>query len=282
MSTTTLKDLLSSNVSDFFISHVSAHLCEWLKNTKGVECTQQEICGVFGLSYAPRTVMAGLPQAANMATQMPNLPGYMHGTGASPRKSGGAGAGAGGGGRKKAPTDPNGPKCVYQFQRGDKKGQVCGAPVAGGADAGGSEYCRGCLKKKTVQGSVKGAGGGGKKTVAPPSAPGGMVATQEQEQTGGGNTIRAVPIDGQPDMFKDTEHNFILKQYPDESIVALCVEINGIQRPLTADEKKLAQLRGLSVLDSPVVAPVVPTLPSMMPSIPQVPQMIPTLGVDHA
>src|SRR5680860_92863 len=167
MSTSTLKDLFSSNVSDFFVNQVCAHLCDWLKNTKGVECTQQELCAAFGVPCAPRATMAGLPQAASMATQMPNLPGYMHGTGASPRKTGT------GGGRKKAPTDPNGPKCVYQFQRGDKKGQVCGAPVAANGEVGGNEYCKGCLKKKTVQGSVKGSGGGGgKKMVPPPAAPG--------------------------------------------------------------------------------------------------------------
>lgn len=282
---TTLKDLLSSSVSDFFVSHVSNHLSEWLKTAKNVDCSQQEICGAFGLQFTQRTSMAGLPQAASMATQMPNLPGYMQGTGASPRKSG---TGTTGGGRKKATADPNGPKCCYQFQRGDKKGQVCGAPVANNGEVGSSEYCRGCLKKKTVQGSVKGGGPttGGKKTVAPPSAPGGMVSVPDQEQGGGENTIKAVPIEGHPDMFKDTENNFILRQCADQSIVALCVEVNGVQRPLTSDEKKKAQLLGLSVMDSPqavsqVVPLTIPTIPHVGHSVHSIPT-IPTLGMDHA
>lgn len=258
----TLTDSLTTSISDFYINHVSAHLSDWLKTNKDCECTPEELCGAFGLAYTPRANMAGLPQAANMATQMPNIPGYLAGTGASPapRK---------GGGRKKAPADPNAPKCIYTFQRGDKKGQSCGLAVAQNGEPGGEDYCKGCLKKKTVQAKIK-SGSSERSTVQPPVVPGGMVPVPEQEQSGGGNTIKAVPIEGQPGMYKDLDTGFILQQRPDESIVAIAMEENGGQRPLTDDEKKAAQLRGLSILDSPVAES---QTPESVPSIPTVPQV---------
>ena len=278
MATTTLKDLLSSQVSDFLVNHASACLCDWLRTNKGVECTPQELCCAFGVTYTPRATMAGLPQAANMTPQMPNV-GYMTGVSASPRK-------ATGGGRKKTPADPNGPKCSYQFQRGDKKGQVCGLPVANNGEPGGDQYCKQCLKKKTVQTNVKpGAGGGSKKMVPPPMAPGGMVSVPDQEQGGDNNTIKAVPIEGHPGMFKDLETGFILKQEQDGSIIALGVDTGNSQRPLTHDEKRQAHARGLGVVDSPQASvPVV--IPGTAPVLPQVPfnniPTIPQLGLDHA
>jgi len=274
---TTLRDALSTVTNDFFINHVSTQLCDWLKTNKGVECSPQEICSVFSVSYTPKSSMSGLPQAASMATQMPNLPGYYQGTGASPAPKKSTG-----GGRKKAPSDPNGPKCTYLFQRGDKKGQLCGLPVAQDGTAGGEQFCKACLKKKTVQGKVK-DGDGGKSTVQPPVVPGGMVPVPEQSEASDGNTIRAVPIEGHSDLYKDQDFGWILRQLPDGAIVALSVEENGVQRPLTAAEKKNAQLRGISVMDSPPqAAPVVPTVPT----VPQVGKMpvstiptIPSVGV---
>jgi len=41
--------------------------------------------------------------------------------------------------------------CIYEFQRGNKKGQQCGYPVAGDGTRGSDLYCRNCLKKRTVQ-----------------------------------------------------------------------------------------------------------------------------------
>ena len=279
MSTTTLKDMLSSKVCDFLVEHASVCLCDWLRTQKNVECTPQEVCAAFGVSYTPRATMAGLPQAASMTPQMPNLPGHMSGVGGSPRK-------ATGGGRKKAPSDPNGPKCSYQFQRGEKKGQVCGLPVANNGEAGGDQYCKQCLKKKTVQGNVKpGSAGGTKKMVPPPVAPGGMVSVPDQESSSGENTIKAVPIEGHPGMFRDMENGYIMRQEADGTIVALGIDVGGTQRQLTSEEKKHAQARGLSVVDSP--QPTVPVvIPGTAPVLPQVPfgniPTIPQLGLEHA
>lgn len=273
----TLRDSLSSVTNDFFINHVTTHLCEWLRNNKDVECTPQELCSAFNVQYVPKVSMSGLPQAASMSTQMPNLPGYFQGTGASPvpKKTGG--------GRKKTAADPNAPKCSYLFQRGNKKGEVCGEPVAQDGTSGGEMYCKGCLKKKTVQGKVK-DGDGGKSTVQPPMVPGGMVSIPEQSDDSSENTIKAVPIEGHPDMFRDEEHGWILRQMPDGAIVALSVEENGSQRPLNAAERKSAQLKGISLMDSapqPVasVVPTVPTIPTnKIPSIPSIPT-IPSIQI---
>ena len=277
----TLRDSLSSVTNDFFVNHVTTQLCDWLKTNKSVECTPQELCAVFNVSYTPKVSMSGLPQAASMSTQMPNLPGYYQGTGASPapRKTG-----AGGGGRKKAAADPNAPKCSYLFQRGNKKGEVCGEPVAQDGTAGGEMYCKGCLKKKTVQGKVK-DGDGGKSTIQPPIVPGGMVSIPEHSEDSSDNTIKAVPIEGHPDMFRDEENGWILRQMPDGAIVALAVEENGSQRPLNAAERKSAQLKGISLMDSPpqtvpTVVPTVPTIPqaSKIPSVPSIPT-IPSIQI---
>ena len=289
MATTTLKDLLSTSVSDFFVNHVANHLSEWLKTNKSVAVTPEEVCSAFGVAYTPRSTMAGLPQSANMPTQMPNLPGYFAGTGTSP-SAGGKGAGkaaggGGGGGRKKAPVDPNGPKCIYAFQRGNKKGDVCGEPVAGGGVTGGDQYCKSCLKKKTVQGKVVG-GSSSRSTVQPPNVPNGMVSIPDDDEPTetADNTINVVPISGEPNMFKEVNHGFILRQDQDGTVVALSVEMaDGSQRNLTADEKRTAQVLGLSFLDSPqqVAAPqsvpTIPTVPSVPQTVPSVPQAVPSI-----
>lgn len=283
MSTKTLKDVFSSSITDFYVNHVSTHLCDWLKTNKGIECTQEELCDAFGIEYTPRSNMAGLPQAASMGTQMPNLPGYYHGTGASPSRRGG--------GRKKNPPDPNAPKCVYQFQRGNRQGQVCGEPVSQSGEPGSNEYCKGCLKKKTVQSRIK-SGSADKSVVRPPVLPGGMVAVQDQEKASEEKTIDAVPLDGHSDLFKDLEHHFILKKLEDDSLIAIGVEENGNHRPLTADEKTTAQSLGLSIMSNgdelpeavpDQTIPTIPTVPQVsqttptVPAVPQIDGVVPTI-----
>jgi hypothetical protein len=294
----TLKNVFSTTITDFFVNQVASQLSEWLQNNKDVDVTAEELCSAFGLTYTPRTNMAGLPQSASMPTQMPNLPGYFQGTGASPAAEGksgkGSGRGGGGGRKKAAPADPNGPKCIYSFQRGNKKGGVCGDAVAGPGTPGGDEYCKNCLKKKTVQTRVT-TGSGGRSTVQPPVVPNGMVSVNDDDDededgdvnTGTDNTINVVPIQGSSNMFKELNHGFILRQEHDGTVVALAVEENGVQRNLTADEKKTAQSLGLSFVDTPqkgsttqsvATIPTVPTgVPShtipTIPSVPQVPQL---------
>ena len=271
MATSTLKDVFSTTITDFFVNQVASHLSEWLKTNKSVDVSSQELCEVFNVPYTPRATMAGLPQSANMAPTMPNLPGYFSGTGASPARRGG---------RKKVPVDPNAAKCVYIFQRGTKKGLVCGEVAANNGAPGSSDYCKSCLKKKTVQNRIT-SGSGGRSTVQPPIVPGGMVPVADQPATATDNTINVVPIPGNPDMFKDVNHNFILKRNPDGSVVALSVEENGVQRNLTADEKKTAQVLGLSFVDSPQAVdqpvPTIPTVPGMTSLVPAGTQTVPSI-----
>jgi len=277
MATSTLKDVFSTTVTDCFVNQVSSHLSEWLKTNKSVDVSAQDICEAFNVPFTPRPSMTGLPQAANMPTQMPNIPGYFQGSGASASPAGRRG------GRKKAPRDPNAPTCVYQFQRGNKKGQVCGEQVAQDGRPGAEEYCKNCLKKKTVQNRIN-SGSSSKSSVQPPVLPGGMVSVPEQSSSSAENTIDAVPIDGHNDLFMDLKNNFILKQYEDGSLVALAVEEKGHQRDLTAEEKVTAQALGLCILDTPSPAPAVqsvPTIPTVaatdtvaaIPSIPTIPQV---------
>jgi len=246
---TTVKSIFSTIITDFYISQCSNHLSEWLKTNKGVNVTAEELCGAFNVPCIPSCSMAGLPQAASMATQMPNL-----GSQSKPKP------------RKRTNANPNGPKCIYQFQRGNKKGKICGDSAAQTGAPGSDEYCKACLKKKTVQNKIN--NGTSKSTVQPPVLPGGMVAMEKSQQPSGSGTINAVPIDGYDDLFKDVERGYILKQYPDGALAALSIEVDGVQRPLNAQEKREAQVIGLSVVDSPqqsvqvsqVVAPaVIPT-----------------------
>lgn len=275
MSTTTLKDVFSTTVTDCFVNQVATHLSSWLKTNKAVEVSTQELCSAFNVEYTPRPTMAGLPQGANLPTQMPSVPGYYAGTGGpSPARRGG---------RRKAPVDPNAPKCKYVFQRGNKKGNPCHDPVIGDGQPGGNDYCKACIRKKTVQNRIQG-GGSGKSTVKAPSMPNGMVAVPEQPASGGdSNSINALPIPGQPNMFRDVDNGYIIQSCSDGTLIALAMEENGVQRGLTADERKRAQMMGMSLMEEQEVAPVntavptIPTIPTGDPSPPQAAQVAPSV-----
>ena len=276
----TPKDILSSTVSHY-TNEVCCHLSEWLKSTKGVEVSAQELTTAFGVPYTPR--VSGLPQAGNLTPQVPYIPPHMQGTGAETKSKK---EGEKTTGRKKAQTDPNAPKCQYKFQRGNREGEVCGEAVD---VANSEEYCKNCLKKKTVINKVKG-GAAGKSTVQAPSAPGGLVSMPNVETTEDDSAaIRAVPIEGHSNLFKDLDNNFIILQQSDGSLVARFVDDNGTQRPLNAQERVLAQSKGLCLVDnSPsvsashqtisappsgpsVVAPTIPMMPPVVPIVPAMP-----------
>jgi hypothetical protein len=231
-------------------------------------CTPEELCKAFDVPYTPRPVMAGLPQSANMAAMMPNLPGHYSSPATKPTRKGR---------RRKTPVDPNGPTCIYTFTRGQKKGAVCGEPVSGSGAPGSDEYCTQCLKKKSVQNRIA-SGASSKSTVKPPVMPGGLVQVEESPVETNENSVNAVPIEGTDDMFKEVNNGYILKRYPDGNIVAIAIEDeNGQRRDLTHDEKVAAQVRGISVLDSPQAesVPDIPTVPQSheIPTIPVVPDI---------
>ncbi len=279
--TTTVQNLFSTTITDFFVQTVSSHLSEWLKTNKNCEVSQEELCEAFNVKFTSKT--AGLPQSANVGTQMPSLPGYFSGTGsAAPKKGGGRR-------KKKVEPDPLGRTCKYLFQRGDNVGKECGEPVCNDGSPGSDTYCKTCIKKKTVQKKIQ-SGETVSSKVQPPVMPGGMVEVEDNNNSNeSGGSVNAVPIEGHPGMFKDIDDGFILQQREDNSVVALQIEVDGVQRPLTREEKLVAQRKGIDVLDSPTpdsavnvgppqsvpqVAPQsVPQVPQVGQGIPQVPQV---------
>lgn len=284
----TLKDVFSTTVTDCFVNQVATQLSDWLKVTKSVDVSREDICSAFHVPCATRPVMAGLPQAASMPTQMPNIPSYFQGTGVNVGSGGSPAPRSTRGGRKKVQVDPNAPKCDYLFQRGDKKGQKCGAPVSQDESGVVQKYCKNCLKKKTVQNEV-GQRASDKNTVAPPKLPGDVSVddTQSESESGG---LNAIAVEGYDDLFKIVEHGFLVRRLPDGSLVAIAVEVNGVQRGLSADESRTALNLGLSLSDdnshsshsvyhpsnsnksAPVQIPSIPSIPTI-PAIPQVPSV---------
>ena len=272
--TTNLKSVLTGTVADHFINHVASHLSTWLKENKDVDITPEEISEAFDIPYTPKPTFAGLPQAGNIQTQMPNFPRH-HGV--SPSKKSER--------KKKAQAaDPNVPRCIYRFQRGRKEGTVCGEPVAQTNEPGGDKYCRTCIKKKTVTNILE-RKNNSVDTVKAPEIPNNAVPAVDVEPDNDENTISAIPIPGHEGMYKDVNNGFILKEYEGGTIVALAMEENGVQRPLTADERAKAQYLGMSLLDSPTpdqqgpMVPMIPTIPGIsddsmdVPTIPTIPTL---------
>lgn len=269
---TTSKNVFSTVITDFYVNTVCSQLVAWLKTNKGVEVTPEELCQAFDVPYVPKTIMSGLPQAANTPVQMP---GYMHGTGASPNRRKG--------GRKKKIVDPNAPKCQYTFQRGKRQDELCGdACEANPSILGSDRYCKTCLKKKTVIKELESGAGSSVNTVAPPAPPSGYAPIPQQNKPRE-FSLDVVEIEGQPGFYRDIRRGFIIQKLSDETIVAIAVEDDdGVQRPLTQEEKNELQPLGVSFPSSPAPlqtgsVPVVPQVPHV-PQLPGVVAQIPATG----
>ena len=260
---TTLTESLSTTVSNFVVTELSNRLSEWLKTKKSVDVSAEDICEALREEYTPSSRMAGLPAAANIPTQMPHLPGYWNGAGASPAKSSR-------GGRKKAQVDPNAPKCIYKFQRGKRQNEVCGTQVSGDGSPGSDQYCKNCLKKKTVQSKIN-TDSTEKSRLAPPIFPNGLVSVPEQGTPDSTeNSLNAVHIPGSEDLLKIVDHGFIVRQESNGNIVAISMEeSDGTQRPLTEEEKVTAQSLGISIVEGPREPS--PVMDANIPAIPQIP-----------
>ena len=280
------------DIATHLSSAIGEHLSTWLKQNKSVDVTAEELVKALNLPYTVKS--AGLPPSAGVQVQMPALPGFTATAGATPKKRGG-----GRGKKSTAPPDPNAPKCIYAYQRGDKRGNVCGAACANDAAISGSgQYCAACLKKKTVQNKLTN-GSSGKNTVKPPSHPGGMVAVPPQAAEKDGPSLDAQPF-GNPDegLFRVNDTGFIVKPLASGQIVVLgrADSETGPMRDLTAAEKIQAQQIGLAVPEedeggdgdgdgedegdedaspAPVKVgaglPPVPSVPAGMPQLPKVP-----------
>lgn len=270
----TLSSSFSETVTSFFSRLVADRLSKWLKNDKNIDISSEEICQQFEMEFTPTPLISGLPHGVNIGTQMPNIPNYMTGTSASPKRRGGR--------KKKAPVDPNGPKCQYKFIRGDNIGKICEKPVLNNGNPGSDRYCKDCIGKKTVKDEIKQSHSESKSTVKPPVVPGGMVSVVEQEDESN-NTLDAESTDKEG-FYREKTHGFIV-QDKSGSIYSDQIDDNGTWRPLTQDERKLARVMGIKVPDSPVQKtvqvsvpvpaqipqskPVTPTQPTVI--IPQIP-----------
>lgn len=260
-------DLISN-----FLNSYHQHLSQWLADNKDIEISPEELSSAFDIEFKVRNT--GLPQAANVATQMPNIPGYY--AGATPPKRRG--------GRRKKVVDPNAPRCSYLFTRGKKVGKECGEPALNDGSPLSDQYCKQCIKKTAVKKLIsEGGTGTSSNTVKPPMLPGNRVAIPDTEKEPAASNVDAVPIPGTDNLFKLTNGDFIVQRQADGGIVAIAKEDeNGQQRPLTMDEKIELQAIGISVLASPEVSPAqrasqveVPQIPNVaaVPQIPNIPSM---------
>jgi len=81
-------------------------------------------------------------------------------------------------------------------------------------------------------------------------------------------------IEGEDNLYRETEHGFIIKSEDENTLVVLCIEENGEKRPLTEDEKKIASLKGLNIAMTPEPKPVEEKTEDVL-DIPDVPSEIP-------
>lgn len=253
--------MFTEAVANFTKSIILDHLSTWLKQHKNVEVSPDELAKALDLpiDVTPRLV-GGLQ----------SVPSALAGTTSNPRAPA----------TKKVAGDPNRP-CQYLFNRGVKKGTICGKPSTPGTD-----YCSTCHKKDSVK-KLLSAGVG-------TSQPG--VASRPTTVAKPVNVPTAVePFeDG---TYLDREDGFVLKCPEDGVVIAIAMYEDGQQRPLTSDEEQRAMDKGYSlpvnstptttiqtteqprVMSLPTANPLInrqPTIPrpkSVAPTIPTLPKI---------
>ena len=254
----------SQSVSSLLVNEVLAHLVAWLAKEKNLTVTVDEMMGVLNIPS-----QAKMPAPAPI--QMPNLPNFLAGPGATTAPAGTAG----GSGRKKASASGapyNGPTCQYVFVRGAKKHQTCGEPCIEG-----SNFCRACAKKKSAGGPGTGGSGGGA-TTAPTQgfapAPSHAPEAPTGDETAG---LQVMALPNRPGFYRTVKEGFIIQQQPDGAIVATAIDVNGVIRPLNEEEKRKASTLGIGFIDDPAtpVAPAPAPAPAVakVPGLPQIPQL---------
>ena len=227
---TSVKSVFEKTVNNF-VGSVSSHLSDWLKEHKEVEISSEEICTAFNVPFKP-PVTPGLPAAASMQTQMPNIPGYFTGTGASPKRRGG---------RQKKTYSSDHPKCTYIFTRGKSAGKQCNGPVLMDGSPGSEHYCKSCLKKSAVQAALKDNTDNTKVTA--PVIPGETVPVKETKDKTQ-DELSVVPVEGRDDVYRETNHGFIVKQEEDGNIYVLKIDDNGEWRDLMMQRQILLKRWG--------------------------------------
>lgn len=218
-------NIFVDSVSSLLTSSVLSPLSSWLEQNKGVKLSVDEMISILNLPPSPKP--SGLPQTGPIPLQIP-IPGFLKNTGfISPSNKKSILQSRG---RKKISSDPNTTPCVYIYQRNDRKGQTCGEPSEPGL-----QYCKNCIKKKSVQNSLK----------VPSTTTSSSLNTTSPSSTQL-KEVEVIPIPDKPGFFEETTHHFILQQFQDGTLLALKVRDGNIERNLTDDEKKTANLMSIA------------------------------------
>lgn len=270
---TTPHTVFSEHVSNFLSAAVLSPLVDWLRTHKNVETSAEELTSVLQIPTTKAYPIIGLPQAGTLPMQMPAVPGMLGGL---PALATGAKTTRG-----KKTTD--GPKCQYIYVKGDHEGEACGK---------GAENSALGPRCKTHLGKTGKAGGDNKPAAQAAGIPpmtgligvpvfGQTAAPQMQmqmqmQQPQTRQEIVATRIPG-TEYLRETTIGAVLKQLPDDSLIALGIEEAGLIRAPTDFEIQQIQARG--IIYQPTTTTVVPQVhtfaaPAAMPAMPT----IPTLG----
>lgn len=232
----------STSVGTFVKTGILSPLVDWLAKTHNLTVTVEDLAQVLELPATPKPAYA-IGMAPPTFTTVNTT----------------VGAKAPGRSRKTTTSNPNGPKCTYQFTRGVRSGTVCTEPAA---DNG--LYCKHCMKNEGPKKDIASRLNKNPGSVEPSSA--GTVPTKR--------VLNAVAIVGQLGYFKEISRNLLLKKTGPESYVAVGVlnaDPNAFPRKLTEEEKGFARDElELQVDDSSAVASVPTYVPSSV-SVPGLP-----------
>ena len=193
-------------------------LVDWLRNTKGVEVTADEIVQALNIPATPRfqtSYSAVPPPLKGAVTSKPRAPST------------------------KKIVDPNATPCVYVFTRGKNKGETCGNP-----SVPGTNLCSACSTKTSAN-----------KYKTMPVAPRPITATVASTST---STSAAVDVEPYGDKYLDRLANLILDKQPDGTMVATGVLDGNQERPLTKEEEDAALDRGISLPTKSAAVPPIP------------------------
>lgn len=126
-------------------------------------------------------------------------------------------------------------RCIYQYRRGEKKGQYCEKAVTPG-----ESYCNNCIKNRkkiAKEGKVP-------TSTAPVTAPEPTAATSS-----GGGQLSVVMYDETRQLYREPTHNFIVHQVSPGTIAVIGKIIEGESKlfPLSEEEKTIARSIGLVI-----------------------------------
>lgn len=254
---------------------------------KGVQVSVEELAGVLQLP-ATRGFTPAPPNPATVPAMA--FGGGIPITGAVPPM---AAAVAPTNSRKTSATNApvRGRTCMYQFKRGEHKGEYCGKPVAPG-----SEFCGPCMK--TRKNLAKEVAGGAPPGTAPGMGaipgmagfpPGYAPPVPATAAAPAGGQLSVNEYDTSRGLFIEPAHNFIVTQVRPGVVVVVghLSEAENKIVPLTSQQQAIALSIGLNLPDgdnvmpatqAAVTPPHVPTVAHAAPAaIPTIPTGIPNI-----